>query len=58
MTTRLKMERKRLGLSQTDLASRAGRLSGSDISRFERLYAKPYPRQAAQDRQSPADGSG
>ena len=33
-------------MSQTDLAAAAGKLSPSDISRFERGYGKPYPAQA------------
>ena len=45
-TTRLQRERLRRGLSQTALAAKAGRLSGSDISRFENSYARPYPAQA------------
>jgi transcriptional regulator with XRE-family HTH domain len=44
--TRLRVERARRGWSQTALAAKAGRLSGSDISRFERGYARPYPAQA------------
>ena len=46
VTTRLQLERLRRGYSQTVLAARAGRLSGSDISRFENAYARPYPAQA------------
>lgn len=44
--TRLQAERLRRGMSQTTLAAQAGRLSASDISRFERAYGVPYPRQA------------
>lgn len=44
--TRMQAERRRRGLSQTELAAAAGKLSASDISRFERLYGKPYPKQA------------
>jgi transcriptional regulator with XRE-family HTH domain len=33
-------------MSQTVLAAAAGRLSASDISRFENGFAKPYPEQA------------
>lgn len=46
VTTRLQRERLRRGLSQTALAAKAERLSGSDISRFENFYARPYPAQA------------
>ena len=46
VTTRLRLERLRRGFSQTTLAAKAGRLSGSDISRFENGYARPYPAQA------------
>jgi transcriptional regulator with XRE-family HTH domain len=45
--TKLKIERQRRGLSQTDLAALAKRLSASDISRFENGYGRPYPAQAA-----------
>ncbi len=45
--TRLQAARLKLRLSQTALAAAAERLSGSDISRFENLYARPYPAQAA-----------
>jgi len=33
-------------MSQTTLAAAAGKMSTSDISRFERGYARPYPPQA------------
>jgi len=33
-------------MSQTALAAAAGRLSASDISRYERRYGRPYPAQA------------
>ena len=45
--TRLEAERRRRGWSQTVLAARAERLALSDISRFERRYATPYPAQAS-----------
>jgi transcriptional regulator with XRE-family HTH domain len=45
--TRLQDERHRRGWSQTELAARAGKLAPSDISRYERGYARPYPAQAA-----------
>jgi len=45
--TRLEAERRRRGWSQTVLADRAERLASSDISRFERRYATPYPAQAS-----------
>jgi transcriptional regulator with XRE-family HTH domain len=32
--------------SQTQLAANAGKLSASDISRFENGYGRPYPAQA------------
>jgi transcriptional regulator with XRE-family HTH domain len=44
--TKLEAERRARGLSQTALAAAAGKLSTSDISRFERGYGKPYPSQA------------
>jgi len=46
LMTRLQFERTKRGLSQTTLAAMAERLSPSDISKFERLYARPYPAQA------------
>jgi transcriptional regulator with XRE-family HTH domain len=44
--TRLQAERQKRGLSQTALAASAGKLSTSDICRFERGYGRPYPAQA------------
>ena len=44
--TKLEAERRRRGLSQTQLAAKARKLSASDISRMERLWQKPYPAQA------------
>lgn len=44
--TKLQRERMRRGLSQTALAAAAGRLAPSDISRFERAWGRPYPKQA------------
>lgn len=44
--TNLEHARKARGWSQTALAAAAGKLSASDISRFERGYARPYPAQA------------
>lgn len=44
--TRMQAERLRRRMSQTDLAAAAGKLSASDISRFERAYGRPYPAQA------------
>jgi transcriptional regulator with XRE-family HTH domain len=44
--TRLQQERTRRGWSQTHLAATAGKLSASEISRFERGYARPYDAQA------------
>ena len=44
--TKLEQERRARGLSQTALAAAAGKLSTSDISRFERGYGRPYPAQA------------
>ena len=43
---RMKAARVARGWSQTALAATAGRLSASDISRFETGYARPYPVQA------------
>lgn len=45
-TSRLEAERRRRGWSQTELAAKAG-LTPADISRYERGWARPYPRQAA-----------
>jgi transcriptional regulator with XRE-family HTH domain len=44
--TKLEHARRARGLSQTDLAAAAGKLSTADISRFERGYGRPYPAQA------------
>lgn len=44
--TRLEQERRKRKWSQTTLAAAAGKLSGSDISRIERRWQKPYPAQA------------
>ena len=44
--TRLQAERQKRGMSQTAIAAAAGRLSASDISKFERGFARPYPAQA------------
>jgi transcriptional regulator with XRE-family HTH domain len=44
--TKLQAERLKRGMSQTTLAAAAGKLSTSDISRFERGYGRPYPAQA------------
>ena len=46
MTTKLKAARTARGMSQTTLAAEAGRLSTTDISKFENLMARPYPAQA------------
>jgi transcriptional regulator with XRE-family HTH domain len=43
--TRMKQRRQQLGLTQTVLAARAGRLAPSDISRFETGRQVPYPGQ-------------
>jgi transcriptional regulator with XRE-family HTH domain len=45
--TKLEVERRARDMSQTALAAAAGKLSASDISRFERGYGRPYPAQAA-----------
>ena len=47
IVTKLQAERLRRGMNQTALAAAAGKLSASDISRFERGYGRPYPAQAA-----------
>lgn len=44
--TKLQAERIRRRLSQTALAAAAGKLSASDVSRFERGWSVPYPAQA------------
>lgn len=44
--TKLEAARRARGLSQTALAGAAGKLSTSDISKFERGYGRPYPAQA------------
>jgi transcriptional regulator with XRE-family HTH domain len=44
--TKMQAERLRRAMSQTALAAAAGKLSASDISRFERGYGRPYPAQA------------
>jgi transcriptional regulator with XRE-family HTH domain len=45
-TTRMKATRLEKGLSQTDLAAAAQRLSPAEISKFERGLAIPYRPQA------------
>lgn len=44
--TKLEAMRRKAGWSQTRLAA-AARLQASDISRYERGWAKPFPKQAA-----------
>jgi ribosome-binding protein aMBF1 (putative translation factor) len=44
--SRLEVERRRRSWSQTELAAKVG-LTAADISRYERGWARPYPRQAA-----------
>jgi transcriptional regulator with XRE-family HTH domain len=44
--TKLQRARQARGMSQTALAAAAGKMSCSEISRFERGYGKPYPAQA------------
>jgi transcriptional regulator with XRE-family HTH domain len=65
--TKLQAARIQRGMSQTMLAAAAGKLSPSDISRFERGYGRPYPGQAvriaealgmpAEDLLEPADAA-
>jgi len=45
MLLRIKAERRRLGMSQTELGALA-RLSASDVSRIESGRFRPYPKQA------------